>query len=151
MFDFSRRCVAIVEMVGGALGLIVCFNKLSSLSGEVLYNLFPYILVAIVFALTSVSGYLLYKDNELGYRLSIYSNLIQIPIIKTTTASFFIASGAFIPITWVSDVTGSSLGFTIRSGSHMMFEFLIPVNQTEFGINLVALFIVFFLIKRMPK
>lgn len=149
---FIRRTVAVFEMIGGLLGVVIILHSLGLqvvlvLSGVVgPVWLLVSILFLILYLLCLVAGLLLWKKDARGV---ILSKLIQaLQITQLTTAGF---SYQFV----------AGFGVTLFIASTRLgIEFQLPsldvgrVSQSEpfsLGVNIIALFIFAYLFKGRPK
>ena len=149
---FIRRTVAVFEMIGGLLGVVIILPSLGLqvvlvLSGVVgPVWLLVSILFLILYLLCFVAGLLLWKKDARGV---ILSKLIQaLQITQLTTAGF---SYQFV----------AGFGVTLFIASTRLgIEFQLPsldvgrVSQSEpffLGVNIIALVILAYLFKGRPK
>ncbi len=134
MHPYVRRFVAILEMVGGIAGLGLVFYISVRLIPHWSYAIQAGLL-GIVFAISVYAGYHLWHNRRVGYRWSLFIQILQVPTFYFTTFvySFYI---------------GGQFGFLFSKfdirllaglGSHLTLNWDGQPVVDEIGINFVAL------------
>jgi hypothetical protein len=131
----SRKVVSALEIAGGSTGfitgLIACVTVPSNLAEVVLV-----VLTTIpIFSLCLIAGLLLWKNRRSGIFLSLFVQLIQIPIISTEKVLFHFYSG--LSFSWHHDTVAFQLGniFNWKLGP---LHYIVGEYGQFIGINLVA-------------
>jgi len=137
-----NNIVACVEMGGGIAGVYTAvWSAVTNLSW---LGLLVYSLVALLFSVSFMSGYLLYCGKKAGYQLSVLCQAIQIPSIATNNFLYMFFSGFEMKYLMPLKANAEPL-FGFYAGGNFQFRYgSISINDAGFmdvaGFNLFAFF-----------
>ena len=143
MSNFWIKFISILEIVGGISGILFAIYLLIVSQ----HNLYSFLLYPIVFAICILclsAGALLSRKKELGRKLSIVIQIIQIPKLVSVPLTFTISFGLDI-YPYISVI-----GKTSKAGVDIKFlafyQFLISLQNAPFGVGVSITSIIFLII-----
>lgn len=141
--------IAILQVIGGGLGLLVSFQYLSDV-GNIDAFVVLITMIFIVFYLTSIfAGWLLWKEHPQGITLSMFIQLLQIPQISIPGFVYIFINPLDISLVMRSSsfpvsITEFSFGPDIFFGSSWSF-YVGAFEEFLVGFNVLALVLLIFL------
>lgn len=142
------KILCLYQIVGGVVGIVSISWLLLTIHIEEL-SLYLIITIAILLYLYSIlCGIMLIKNTNKGLRLSLINQLMQIICLSIIGFSYKYFSGLFISIGWGLD--NSSLLFNFGASSWEL-AFNDESVVSEVHINIIALFLVFFIDRLLTK
>ncbi|MCE5233244.1 MAG: hypothetical protein ABFC67_00130 [Mizugakiibacter sp.] len=119
MREWLLRAVGVLEIVGGALGLEAALHRLLAVRAPL--TVLAAAVAALFFAWALLAGVLLIAGSERGLRWSRWVQLLQVPVLSSTIASYAVHVGAAVlvlagfawPPAWSLHVSGLSHGWLI--------------------------------------
>lgn len=130
-------------MVGGLAGIIVVIRLVVISLGALLdkNEFLPIIffiafigISTVLYLLSFWAGLLLWRQQRLGYRLTMITQILQIPVLSSTYLSYSFLSGLQLKIN-----IGAITGIFYHIGSEIILGH-VPSDPFSLGINLVPLF-----------
>lgn len=138
-----RRIIAVLEIIGGAVGVILTLNSLNAASN---FGLFMGVLMIGVYVFTGFAGWWLWKGYKKGYKSSAIIQAAQIPVFVSPIITYQFVAGATLRL--LAGTGGS--GFYFQLGSLWDLHILQDLG-VSIGINAVAIGSFFILNKITPK
>lgn len=156
MIHKLNKLIAAFEVIGGAIGIVMGIwplFKMGSVEGPTA-DVVAYIAIcigfAILYALSLYAGLELWKEKRIGYKLSIFSQALQVPLVASNIVIYNFFSAISLSVL-VSEF-GPSIKFLL--GNSFSLGFFRPDVPFAFGLNLVALALLIYLVhrlRRLPK
>ena len=140
-----EKIIGNYEILGGVVGVGILLDTLKS--GIELFSLgtlFFYFIGISLFVLNIYAGIQLFKHKYIGYKLSIYAQLIQIPYISCWGFSYLFSTGIFFIVGLIGPV---QLGFNLNFGSQIEILFFADESPFLFAVNIVPLLLYLYLKK----
>jgi hypothetical protein len=150
-----NRIIAIWEMVGGLIGIIVSIIYMFAHSAKPIELPF-YALFIVVYLLSGVAGFYLWKNHRRGISLSILIQVLQLPYFSFSGLITYLLT---LPLSIVVMLYGGSTGSGTDVGFHLQL-FVLPEwslriggveGQFALGVNVVALICLGYLVSRLSK
>ncbi len=173
------KAIAIYQMVGGIFGLVSSifylnfFQILLESSIELYQQLLnrvsapeysPFLLVFVIVLclypiighlLSFVAGFFLFKEQKRGLQLSIIAQVIQVPQLAVAGFAYLFSSGACFFVALGAALTDKKLtlvsSYIYRLGSAFDTGFNPDDKTFLIGVNIVALFLLCYLIKEYNR
>lgn len=148
-----NKLVAAFEVIGGVIGIVMGLMPLFKMervegpTSEVVAYFAICIGFALLYALSLYAGIELWKEKRIGYKLSIFSQAIQVPLFASSYVIYNFFSA--ISLSVLFSEFGPSIKFLI--GNSFSLGFVRPDVPFAFGINLVALAILIYLVHGLRK
>ncbi|TAL85637.1 MAG: hypothetical protein EPN69_00955 [Rhodanobacter sp.] len=130
------RLIGILEVAGGLYGIAVMLRRLLPL-GSTHDSVIALIGLAL-FGFLLAAGVQLIDGSERGIRISLWAQLLQVPLIATPVFSYALHSGAFVNV-FVTVHTTPRPGIDWRLGSQGFVLAMAGPALSRLGINLLAL------------
>ncbi len=130
------RLIGILEVAGGLYGVAVMLRRLLSL-GSTQNSVIALIGLAL-FGFVLAAGVQLIDGSERGIRMSLWAQLLQVPLLATPVISYAFHSGAFVNVFATLHAT-PRLGIDWRLGSQGYLLATAGPSVSRVGINLLAL------------
>lgn len=130
------RLIGILEVGGGLYGVAEMLRRLLPL-GSTHDNVVALIGLAL-FGFVLAAGVQLIDGSDRGIRMSLWAQLLQIPLIATPVFSYVLHCGAFVNVFAILHST-PRLGIDWRLGSQGYQLALAGPSVSRLGINLLAL------------
>jgi hypothetical protein len=130
------RLIGILEVAGGLYGVAAMLRHLLPL-GSTHDGVIALIGLAL-FGFVLAAGVQLIDGSERGIRMSLWAQLLQIPLIATPVFSYALHSGAFVNVSAILHST-PRLGLDWRLGSQGFVLAAAGPAASRLGINLLAL------------
>ena len=130
------RLIGILEVAGGLYGVAAMLRRLLPL-GSTHDSVIALIGLAL-FGFVLAAGVQLIDGSERGIRMSLWAQLLQVPLIATPVFSYALHSGAFINVFAILHST-PQLGIDWRLGSQGYVLATAGPSVSRLGINLLAL------------
>jgi hypothetical protein len=130
------RLIGILEIAGGLYGVAAMLHRLLPL-GSTHDGVIALIGLAL-FGFVLAAGVQLIDGSERGIRMSLWAQLLQIPLIATPVFSYALHSGAFVNVSAILHST-PRLGLDWRLGSQGFVLAAAGPAASRLGINLLAL------------
>ncbi len=148
-----NKLIAAFEIIGGVIGIVMGVMPLFKLegvqgpTGEVVAYFAICLGFALLYALSLYAGIELWKEKRVGYKLSIFSQALQVPMFASSYVIYNFFSAISLSVL-ISEL-GPSIKFLI--GNSFSLGFVRPDVPFAFGINLVALAILIYLVHSLRK
>jgi len=148
MIHKINKLVAAFEIIGGVIGVVMGVWPLFKMDttqgtpGEIAAYIAICLGFAVLYAVCLYAGVELWKERRRGYTWSIFSQALQIPLLASTFVIYNFFSA--ISLSVLMSEFGPSIKFLL--GNSFSLGFMRPDVPFAFGINLVALFIMIYLI-----
>lgn len=130
------RLIGILEIAGGLYGVAAMLRRLLPL-GSTHDGLIALIGLAL-FGFVLAAGVQLIDGSERGIRMSLWAQVLQIPLIATPVFSYALHSGAFVNVSAILHST-PRLEIDWRLGSQGLVLAAAGPAAARLGINLLAL------------
>ena len=130
------RLIGILEVAGGLYGLASTLHRLLPMRS--VPGALPLLIELAVYAFVLVAGVWLLEGGERGMRLSVWAQLLQLPLLATPMFSYAAHCGGFVDVYAVLRLP-VRLGLDWRLGSHGFVLALAGPAVSRVGINLLAL------------
>ena len=139
------RIVALLQIVGGVLGLLDAISALVAPTGIVTVAVI--LAGLLIFSFGIFAGVVMWVGQMRGYILSRILQLLQLPLLTSPFLSYQLGVGYFAHITYVGDDV--ELRYATELGTNI--ELLFGGSQVpfHFGINIVALAAIVLLNRRI--
>lgn len=134
-----RRGVALLEIIGGILGVVTALDYLSNSAG---IGVIICLLFAGFYGYSVLAGYWLWQNLAKGYRASVLLQLLQIPVLVSPLLTYEFVSGLMLRILIGTGGFDTSLNF----GSQFTFELMPQNTGFSIGVNCVPV-VVYYLLK----
>ncbi len=141
------KAIAIIQIIGGALGILTSF---------LLIFIHPLlsIIILFLFLLSLVAGIFLLKDKKSGYLLTYIVQILQVPYVITNTITYSFVSG--LQLVFFVNYSSQIFGFNTRfwMGSYAnIYLFDSPVSEpfSALGFNVLPIIIVLYLVNYQFK
>jgi hypothetical protein len=146
MLSRAQTVIAFLEIIASVWGSVIGLVFVAHVSGvAVLIGL----VVLAVFSFFGVAGILLLRGHQLGYPLSVATQVLQIPVFLTPWGGYYCIGGAGLRISL--DAEGS-FGWYVHLGSQLHFSWAAEPYVTTIGVNVIAIILLVLLIKsRAPQ
>ncbi len=147
MGAWIKRIIAVLQIGGGFMGVILCSEALMNSEKDPIYIAINSVF-GFLYLLGIIAGVSLLESGSLGFLLSKIYQFLQIPVMASPYFQYSFVSGLVGIIYWDSNIFSGSFEF----GSHSLFIFR-PEVSWNVGINIVAacFFIYFMFIKRQTS
>ena len=148
-----NKLIAAFEIIGGAIGIVMGVLPLFRLegiqgpTGEVVAYFAICLGFAALYGVSLYAGVELWKEKRIGYTLSIFSQALQVPMFASSYVIYNFFSAISLSVL-VSEF-GPSIKFLI--GNSFSLGFVRPDVPLAFGLNLVALAILVYLVHKLRK
>jgi hypothetical protein len=137
--------IAALEVVGGFAGLVVASQMaLQSISVPIAALVFS--LVALPMLLSLRAGQLLWQGQRNGKVLSLVVQLLQLPVIQIGALKYNFFVGARLAFLWITSDVYPRVDF----GATLTVQVAGAVAPTVIGINVLALWALWYLWRRVP-
>ena len=156
------KSISYLQIVGGFLGIIMGFIVLFKAIHQLMtYGhvnvtvtailIFTPLVYLFIFLLTIRASILLMRFARSGYRLSLFIQLLQLPIIISPTLSYHLRIGAEVALGYFR--AGNTAGWHWKAdlGSYYWFQLGAPILAHGFFINVLALTCMVILIIYWPR
>ena len=136
-----RRGVALVEIIGGILGVVTALGYLSNSAG---IGVIICLLFVGLYGYSIVAGYWLWQNFAKGYRASVLLQLLQVPVLVSPLFTYEFVSGLMLRF-----LVGTG-GFDTSFNFGSQFTFLLMPQDAGFsiGVNCVPV-VVYYLLRRI--
>lgn len=132
------RTIAVSEMIGAVFSIFFLFFGLTSATYHpLLIPIAGFLFCAIAF--TFIAGYMLWRNKRTGFRLSIASQMLQVPLIGSSLVQYKIGMGLG---GWIVATFGARLGIGLQmyiGGQHYLTFMNYGDIPLTLGVNYVAL------------
>jgi hypothetical protein len=135
MRSILLRIIGVFEIAGGLFGLVACFHRLLPLGGT--FDAIVALIGVVLSAFVLVAGVLLVEGDGRGVSLSIWAQLLQVPLIATPVFSYALTSGAFANI-YMTVQHAPRLGFDWHIATHGWLLAFAGPAVSRIGVNLLA-------------
>lgn len=136
-----RRGVALVEIIGGILGVVTAFGYVNSSAG---FGVVICLVFVGLYGYSTVAGYWLWHNYAKGYHASIILQLLQIPVLVSPLLTYEFVSG--LMMRFLVGIGGFDASF--HFGSQFSFALLPQYGGLSVGVNCVPI-VVFYLLRRI--
>ncbi len=153
------RVIAVIEMLGGLVGIIFSFSFIVRFSQQwhiafpdgsvwlLLFLILIFLIFFIFYILSLCGGYLLWQQTRWGYRLSIFIQAVQIPTLITANFFYQFISGILFAVGM--DFMGGRHGVGVKWFLGSRWSFSLSSDFTfSLYINLFSLVALVYLIWR---
>ena len=137
------KIVSIYEILGGMTGAAVILFSIvpvlikQSARPNILFLYFIVVIFLLLFVLSILGGFFLWRNKGVGYLFSFIVQLIQIPYLVTSILVYtFIAGFSITPY-----ISSRGIGITFYLGGRFLFYVGHAVLGYRLGVNLLALFL----------
>jgi len=130
------RLIGIFEVAGGLYGVAAMLRRLLPLGST--HDSVVALIGLALFGFVLAAGVQLIDGSERGIRMSLWAQLLQIPLLATPVFSYALYSGAFVNVFATLQST-PHLGVDWRLGSQGFVLALAGPSVSRLGINLLAL------------
>lgn len=145
MRNLITKLIAIIEIVGGALGFVLNVYLAFEIYPEVFQNNLPigeisFITCIMLFGLAAYafaffSGLFLFKGHPRGYSMSLVTQALQIPQLLIAGVTYYFGVGMHFVIAYSNEVVSSNFFL----GSSWEIKYSEAPLETFIGINVIAL------------
>ncbi|CAM5327903.1 hypothetical protein [Rhodanobacter lindaniclasticus] len=136
MRNLLFRLIGVFEVAGGLYGVAVMLRRLLPLGST--HDSIVALIGLALFGFVLAAGVQLIDGSERGIRMSLWAQLLQIPLLATPIFSYGLHSGAFINVFATLQAT-PHLGIDWRLGSQGFVLALAGPSVSRLGLNLLAL------------
>jgi len=136
MAAFVRRFVAGFQMLGSIVGLGVTTLGAFTTSGPSAVSLLVSLAAVGFFGASGVAGFLLWRGEALGLRLSLVAQIAQVPLLTTTLLTYRAQTPVSINLSFDS---AWNLGVQADVGSYFALVLGRTPSAQVVGVNLLAL------------
>lgn len=136
MRNLLFRLIGVFEVAGGLYGVAVMLRRLLPLGST--HDSIVALIGLALFGFVLAAGVQLIDGSERGIRMSLWAQLLQIPLLATPIFSYGLHSGAFINVFATLQST-PHLGIDWKLGSQGFVLALAGPSVSRLGINLLAL------------
>ncbi|MFY0685296.1 MAG: hypothetical protein JXR20_12155 [Balneola sp.] len=139
------RIIAVIEMLGGAFLALSLFDLIFTFAtlGQFL-NLAITLFLLVPAASLILGGLWMFKFEERGFLLSIISQAFQVIVISTPWISYFVFSPLALLIKFN---TNGNFATSLELSTGYAFSFNNTVQFSEFGINVITIALLIYLIR----
>lgn len=130
------RLIGILEVAGGLYGVAAMLRRLLPLGST--HDSAIALIGLALFGFVLAAGLQLIDGSDRGIRMSLWAQMLQIPLIATPVFSYALHSGAFVNAFAILHST-PRLGIDWRLGSQGFVLALAGPSVSRLGINLLAL------------
>lgn len=130
------RLIGILEVAGGLYGVAAMLRRLLPLGST--HDSVHALIGLALFGFVLAAGVQLIDGSERGIRMSLWAQLLQIPLLATPIFSYALHSGAFINV-FATLHAAPQLGIDWKLGSEGFVLALAGPVVSRIGINLLAL------------
>lgn len=148
------KIIAALEMFGGIFGIGISIIVARNISGTLMGNPILALIFAVflvLYVLCFIAGLLLWRSRAAGISLSKLIQVLQIPQFVVGGVLYKFVAGLEITPVISYAANELNLGFSFYTGS--LWDFSITPNGApiSIGINIVALIVLAYLLKKHPK
>lgn len=147
-YIWPRKIVAVIQIVGGVIGL---FANAMAFSTTAQINLMVFLPLAITsgfFAIFIIAGIWLWSNRRSGITLSIVAQLLQFISFSTPAMLYKFVGG--LGLTVIISFSTGDVNFAVELGSKWASDFFNPRLPQELGFNILAAFFLFILLRSRP-
>ncbi|MEO6926830.1 MAG: hypothetical protein ABI129_09170 [Rhodanobacter sp.] len=130
------RLIGVFEVAGGLYGVAVMLHRLLPLGST--HDSAIALIGLALFGFTLAAGVQLIDRSERGIRMSLWAQLLQVPLIASPVLSYAFHSGAFVNV-FVTLHSTPRLGVDWSLGSQGFILAVAGPSVSRLGINLLAL------------
>lgn len=130
------RLIGILEVAGGLYGVAAMLRRLLPLGST--HDSAIALIGLALFGFVLAAGVQLIDGSERGIRMSMWAQLLQLPLIATPVFSYALHSGAYVNVFAILQST-PRLGIDWRLGSQGFVLAMAGPSVSRLGINLLAL------------
>lgn len=155
----GTKFIAIYEIIGGLLGVVIVSMLLYKLfkayaqfdQGVFLSTLLTCIIVLSLYIISLIAGFLLWKGQNLGNKLSLFIQALQIPNISLSGFSYIFVSGIQLALN-ISKGLSEDIKFNLFFYLGSKFDINLFSKESSFliGVNIIAL-LIFIYLKKINK
>lgn len=141
-----NKPIAILQILGGIVGILVSLVSLAALKPNFLIILIFLPFVSL-YLLSIVAGVLLWRRHRLGIPLSVIVQVPQIISFSINKLAYLFISG--LQIAFILKSKKIAIEFMLGSKWHL--NFATEDHSLTIGLNIIALFIVIYLLRQIKK
>ena len=153
MSTHLRRAIAALQLLGAVLTALVLGYEVTHSAKQRAYSL-EYLIAAYLFTACGLgiwaSG-LLWRNRPLGYKLSIVTQALQVPLLMSSPVSYALMFGVGA---WVYVIrAGTSWGIETKFRFGELYQFGVggTAESVELGVNVVAGYVMYRLWRTLGK
>jgi hypothetical protein len=145
------RIIASLEILGGVVGIgLLMLQVMREPLNRYLFSI--NIVILSIYALSSISGISLWREQPYSYILSILTQLIQLPKIILPSIIFFFSFGIDIYIYYATSYQLSNLGLDFKLGAAHQLSFGEANGTVALGLSIPALsFLLILLLAQLKR
>lgn len=136
MRNILYRLIGILQIAGGLYGIAAMLRRLLPLGST--HDSVIALIGLILYGFVLVAGVKLIDGSDRGIRMSLWAQMLQIPLIATPVFSYALHCGAFVNVSAILHST-PQLSLDWRLGSQGYVLALAGPSVSRLGINLLAL------------
>jgi hypothetical protein len=153
MSRYLHKTIAALQLSGAVLTALLLGYEVAHSSRQRALG-FEYLIAAYLFAACALgiwAGVLLWRNRPLGYKLSIATQALQVPLVMSSPLSYALMFGVGA---WVYlSRAGTSWGVETKFRVGELYQFGVgrTAESVEFGVNVVACYIMYRLWRTLRK
>lgn len=150
---FWDRTLAILQMLGGTMGIIITLRMLPETFSNLLFFVIALLFMAL-FGFSVIAGWLLWHETQRGVNWSTINQMLQIPQISVAGFAYYFINPVDMSLIVHSDGSDSLMNYLFNLdfdvGSQWFVSLADPTQPFFLGVNILPLLFFLYLRRRRP-